>query len=603
MDRVPRVYNDAVLAKLDVLADELERFSTAGPVAFWSSVVHNKSCQKCLVSCAENLPRLYEMKFIVDEYRNAIKALSKNLRNIFMRIISQKEIEDSVNLDLSSLLDLYTTSDLASCFGHIPSFKKGLKLLLSRSANETLTTKLFDYEIMASSALNEVIERFDVVDKLNNKGLVDLYSSGLDIISSFLSLSSADPRIAEQLAEPFDDPESKQEVYLLQKVAVLFELISEYVSNKVPEIFYLQVYSLLYSLQLTETVIKIRFQKEKMSEEDAEIFLLLSHALLNNKVFLLDLQDHISLLDVMLKMKNSFPKIVKEEHLKWFLEDAKAQSPSVKLSQEGIQIREIYPDLGSDFINKLLSYYKNNVQEVMIALLEDNLPPQLASLDRTAEVKVEPQKPKLIIPGLYHKKAKTKRRDEKKEEEERQYIRKIAMNYQYTENVEIVEVAEDETGAKYSTSKEYGDEYDDTYDDVTEYGAKVEYDVVKPADLAIDSDLQLNSNHQNLIKRKAKGNPRVQEESDSNSSNSRPQSRSDRVSAPVSASSYYKQVWQEKHKNEKEPGGPPPPRRNLTEDATDLQKRRKDVNKARVGNHNRKKMAMKKQSRGMTGPE
>ena len=74
---------------------------------------------------------------------------------------------------------------------------------------------------------------------------------------------------------------------------------------------------------------------------------------------------------------------------------------------------------------------------------------------------------------------------------------------------------------KRNLKEEYGDEYDDTYDDVTEYGAKVEYDVVKPADLAIDSDLQLNSNHQNLIKRKAKGNSRVQEESDSNSSNSR----------------------------------------------------------------------------------
>ena len=56
--------------------------------------------KKCLVSCAENLPRLYEMKFIVDEYRNAIKTLSKNLRNIFMRIISRKEIEDSEKLDL-----------------------------------------------------------------------------------------------------------------------------------------------------------------------------------------------------------------------------------------------------------------------------------------------------------------------------------------------------------------------------------------------------------------------------------------------------------------------------------------------------------------------
>ena len=40
------------------------------------------------------------MKFIVDEYRNAIKALSKNLRNIFMRVISQKEIEDAEKLDL-----------------------------------------------------------------------------------------------------------------------------------------------------------------------------------------------------------------------------------------------------------------------------------------------------------------------------------------------------------------------------------------------------------------------------------------------------------------------------------------------------------------------
>ena len=56
------------------------------------------------------------------------------------------------------------------------------------------------------------------------------------------------------------------------------------------------------------------------------------------------------------------------------------------------------------------------------------------------------------------------------------------------------------------------------------------------------------------------------------------------MSAPVSASSYYKQVWQEKHKNEKEPGGPPPPRGKLTEDATDLQKRRKDVNKGTL-NH------------------
>ena len=40
------------------------------------------------------------MKFIVDEYRESIKKLSIVLRNIFMRVVSQKEIEDTASLDL-----------------------------------------------------------------------------------------------------------------------------------------------------------------------------------------------------------------------------------------------------------------------------------------------------------------------------------------------------------------------------------------------------------------------------------------------------------------------------------------------------------------------
>ena len=40
-------------------------------------------------------------------------------------------------------------------------------------------------------------------------------------------------------------------------------------------------------------------------------------------------------------------------------------------------------------------------------------------------------------------------------------------------------------------------------------------------------------------------------------------------------------------------------RKPLNENSTALEKRRKDANKAKVGNHNRKKMAAKKQARGM----
>ena len=508
----------------------------------------------------------------------------------------------------SSFLDLYVISDLASNFGHIPSFQKGLTILVSRTKN--LHAKIYDYEVMASSALNDVIERFEVVDKLNTKGLVDLYSSGLDIISSLHSLSIADPRIAELLAEPFDDPESKKERFLLVKIAELFELITKHVSNKLEEVFYYQVYSILFSLKLTQTVFTSRFLKEKIYEEDAEVFLLLCHALLNHKVFLCDLKENLSLLDIMLKMKSAFPKTVKDDQVKWFMEDAKeaSKAPRVKMSAEATQIREIYPDLGSEFISKLLAYYKNNVQEVMIALLEENLPPQLASLDRTAEAKAEPEKPKLVIPGLYHKKAKTKRVDHAKEEEERQYIRKIAMNYQYTEDVEIVEVAEDETGAKYQTSSKFFSFFS--------YSASLlSFKRNTATSMTIHTMTRLNLGRKSsmtsssqrisrstlIFKRtpttrissneKRKGEYKTRLKATHLTLGTvfyafaildekfRPQSRSDRVSAPVSASAYYKQVWQEKHKNEKEPGGPPPPKGKLTEDATDLQKRRKDVNK------------------------
>jgi activating signal cointegrator complex subunit 2 len=47
------------------------------------------------------------------------------------------------------------------------------------------------------------------------------------------------------------------------------------------------------------------------------------------------------------------------------------------------QVQDLFPDLGAGFIVKLLDEYNDNVEEVIAALLEDNLPPHLADLDRT----------------------------------------------------------------------------------------------------------------------------------------------------------------------------------------------------------------------------
>ncbi|KAK6086480.1 CUE domain-containing protein [Seiridium cupressi] len=47
------------------------------------------------------------------------------------------------------------------------------------------------------------------------------------------------------------------------------------------------------------------------------------------------------------------------------------------------QIQDLFPDLGSGFISQLLDEFQNETEQVVAHLLENNLPPQLASADRS----------------------------------------------------------------------------------------------------------------------------------------------------------------------------------------------------------------------------
>ncbi|KAF2444399.1 hypothetical protein P171DRAFT_389105 [Karstenula rhodostoma CBS 690.94] len=47
------------------------------------------------------------------------------------------------------------------------------------------------------------------------------------------------------------------------------------------------------------------------------------------------------------------------------------------------QIQDLFPDLGSGFVMKLLDEYNDNIEEVTAHLLEDSLPPHLADADRS----------------------------------------------------------------------------------------------------------------------------------------------------------------------------------------------------------------------------
>ncbi|KAI0838565.1 hypothetical protein F5Y06DRAFT_49388 [Hypoxylon sp. FL0890] len=53
------------------------------------------------------------------------------------------------------------------------------------------------------------------------------------------------------------------------------------------------------------------------------------------------------------------------------------------------QIQDLFPNLGSGFVSKLLDEYGDNTEQVIAHLLEDTLPPHLATADRTEELSPE----------------------------------------------------------------------------------------------------------------------------------------------------------------------------------------------------------------------
>lgn len=61
-------------------------------------------------------------------------------------------------------------------------------------------------------------------------------------------------------------------------------------------------------------------------------------------------------------------------------------------------VKDILPDLGDAFVDACLKHYGDNVESVINALLEDNLPPRLASLDRATG--------RVPLPAVYQGKGK-----------------------------------------------------------------------------------------------------------------------------------------------------------------------------------------------------
>jgi activating signal cointegrator complex subunit 2 len=73
------------------------------------------------------------------------------------------------------------------------------------------------------------------------------------------------------------------------------------------------------------------------------------------------------------------------------------------------QVQDLFPELGSSFIMKLLSRYQSNVEEVIALILEDNFPPDLRDADRSEDIPVSEEhkiaelEPRSSLPVAYER--------------------------------------------------------------------------------------------------------------------------------------------------------------------------------------------------------
>lgn len=144
---------------------------------------------------------------------------------------------------------------------------------------------------------------------------------------------------------------------------------------------------------------------------------------------------------------------------------AAALSNEAAMQENITMIQSIFPDLGEGFVEACLGFYKNNAEEVIEALLSDNLNPQLSGIDRSLK-KMWVGKQSLVRDSsslLYTNQTNTSKAHEDK------ITYKAFMNTAQQENKRFQEVQKamvkniekSQEYDAYIVDKEYDDDYDD----------------------------------------------------------------------------------------------------------------------------------------------
>lgn len=254
------------------------------------------------------------------------------------------------------------------------------------------------------------------------------------------------------------------------------------------------------------------------------------------------------------------------------------------------QILDVFPDYGDGYVRKLLKRYDMNPEQVITAVLEGNLPPDLSNADKS-EVYIPPERSEFFVEtgierlNIYdgdefdilsnanvkniYKKGVSDKKEFKDIFNDKSHIEENKERY---ERLGLVE-----------ENDEYDDEYDDSYDALADSEAK-KVRIIGAANVLVD-ELDNSEDEEEVVP--------------NTSTASRDKSK-DFCENPEEIRARYEQRRQLKYGNRDKPKDVAgKPKGQGQDEKTKHDRRKKDENKASSANHNRKKAATWKQSRGM----
>ncbi|KAI8636129.1 hypothetical protein BD408DRAFT_487096 [Parasitella parasitica] len=182
--------------------------------------------------------------------------------------------------------------------------------------------------------------------------------------------------------------------------------------------------------------------------------------------------------------------------LQGFLQRSPQKQPinqDVERTSKISQIHDLFADLGDGFIEACLEANSDNVEEVIMQLLEDSLPPSVNGLDRKMERKPLPDAASTVS-RLSHLESEAGARENPKEEGVLKSRRNVYDNDEFDVfNRRIVDASKVHVGKKDKGNADsllddksfiqsekknvlqrvvdmYDDDYDDTYDDINDAG-------------------------------------------------------------------------------------------------------------------------------------